>query len=180
MSYRRLLRFQRLSKAVSINALCQGTLAILRRAILLAICALFAAVPANAQDGLDCVKQGSPCHVDSRLGMVGTDKPSVLAFLSAAKAAVQKNDRPALAKLITYPLRVNSNKKTVMYKSPAALLAAFDSVFTPVVLRVIEQAEYEGLFVRMDHGIMLGQGEIWCGAVAGAVLIKTVNVPPLF
>lgn len=149
------------------------------RAILITICALFAAVPAAAQNSDDCLAHGSPCHVDSRLEMVGTDKASLQAFLGALKTAVQKNDRPAIAKLVSYPLRVNGDKKRFTYKSPAALLAAFDTVFTPAVLSVIERTEYQGLFVNID-GIMFGDGEIWCDTVKGAVFIKTVNLPPLF
>jgi len=169
----------RFSIAVSVRSAGRPVLSLSMRAILLALCTLFVSPPTNAQSDESCYAQGSPCHVDSRLDMVGTDKASLQAFLGALKTAVREKDRPGIAKLISYPLRVNGDKKTVTYKSPAALLAAFDRVFTPEVLSVIERAAYEGLFVNID-GIMLGDGEIWCKAVSGAVFIKTVNLPPLF
>jgi hypothetical protein len=147
------------------------------RNILLLLSFALAPLVVHAQDDMDCVAQGSPCHVDSRLKMLHIeDKQIVVDFLDALKTAARTKDRKAMSKLVSYPLSVNKKKKSVAYKTPATLLANFDTVFTPAVLEAIQRAEYEQLFVNID-GIMLGNGEIWCRNADGAIRIFVVNVP---
>jgi hypothetical protein len=68
----------------------------------------------------------------------------------------------------------DNGKVIHIYRSRKALLKNFNVVFTPKVLKAIEDAQYEKLFVR-DQGAMIGDGEIWFVGRDGQVLIKTIN-----
>lgn len=145
------------------------------RAVSLALVLVFAAVPANAQSAAQCAVRGSPCHVDTRLRMAGIENnQDAKDFLKELKAAARRDDRQTLAGLIAYPVTVFGEEKSTTYKTPEALLAEFDAVFTPRVLSAIKRARYKSLFVR-DQGAMIGNGEIWFDGWQGAVLIKSIN-----
>jgi hypothetical protein len=108
--------------------------------------------------------------------MAGIDSPKdARNFHEHLKAAARNKDNDALAALVHYPLAMYDNGKVVhIYRSRKALLKNFSATFTPKVLKAIEDAKYETLFVR-DQGAMIGDGEIWFVGWDGQVLIKTIN-----
>lgn len=85
------------------------------------------------------------------------------------KAALAKKDHAAVTKLMDYPFRVNTDKPRT-FRTEAALLKAFDSVFTPPVLTKIRDAEPAAVFCRNGEG-MLGDGVLWA-TVAGATALN--------
>ena len=119
---------------------------------------------------------GAQSEVDSQLYMAGIDSPKdARSFHEHLKAAARNKDNDALAALVHYPLAMYDNGKVIhIYRSRKALLKNFNAVFTPKVLKAIEDTQYETLFVR-DQGAMIGDGEIWFVGWNGQVLIKTIN-----
>jgi len=93
-------------------------------------------------------------------------------FTSLKEAAVQ-NHRAALAKLFSYPLRVNGSK-ILTVRSEASLLNTYDEVFTKKVLDEIQSAEPAAVFCRNGLG-MLGNGVVWADASAGDAKVVVVN-----
>lgn len=103
-------------------------------------------------------------------------------FLASLQNAVREDDRPAIVRLIAFPLRVNQGGRTRIYRSAEAVERDFDQIFTSRVKRAILNQRADQLFVR-DQGAMIGDGEVWfdlscrnadCPA-AGPVRILAVN-----
>jgi hypothetical protein len=105
------------------------------------------------------------------------------AFLSRLQVAVRANDRGAVIKLIDFPLRVNSQGRTRLYRDAQSVQRDYDRIFTPQVRRAILGQRVDQLFVR-DQGVMIGNGEVWfdqtCPNAAcsppGPVRIEAVNL----
>lgn len=103
-------------------------------------------------------------------------------FLADLQAAVRSGDRRAVSGMVRYPLRVNSNGRTRLYRSPAAVRRDYALIFTPAVRRAILAQRFEMLFGR-DQGVMIGDGEIWFDHVCrnmgceppGPVRISAIN-----
>ena len=120
-------------------------------------------------------------YVGNAVGGMSKDR-SYAAFLTDLKAAVRANDRDAVIGLIAFPLRVNSNGKSRLYRSASEVRRDYDRIFTPRVTRAIRNQRVDQLFVR-DLGAMIGDGQIWFDHVCansacsppGPVRIKAVN-----
>lgn len=61
---------------------------------------------------------------------------------------------------VAYPLHVHSNGKTITYKTPVQLQAAFTKVFTPKILNAIIQQNTFRLMAH-THGISMTNGKVW-------------------
>ena len=81
-------------------------------------------------------------------------------FLTNLQRAVRANDRGAVAKLVHYPLRVNSDGRSRFYPDSAAFRADYERIFTPQVRRAILDQRFERLF-GSSRGLMIGQGQVW-------------------
>jgi hypothetical protein len=108
---------------------------------------------------------------------------SYATFLGRLQAAVRANDRGAVIKLIGFPLRVNSNGRSRVYRDARSVRADYDRIFTPEIARAILAQRFDRLFGR-DQGLMIGNGEVWFDHVCtnaqcsppGPVRIKAVNL----
>lgn len=131
--------------------------------------------PAAAQSDPRCAVHLSDCHVDTRLEMAGiADTRQARIFLDRLKAAARTGDRNGLAALVEYPLTIRDGDHVKTFRSAAAVVQAFDTIFTRGVLNAIAAADYDSLFVNAS-GAMIGDGEIWFDGWNGEVLIKAVN-----
>ncbi|HEY4071110.1 MAG TPA: hypothetical protein VGM04_06080 [Sphingomicrobium sp.] len=81
-------------------------------------------------------------------------------FLSRLQAAVKATDRPALLRLIDFPLRVNFVGGARTYRDAASVQRDFDRIFTAKVRGAVLRQRPDKLFVR-DQGAMVGDGELW-------------------
>lgn len=81
-------------------------------------------------------------------------------FLSRLQAAVRAGDRSAVIKLISFPLRVNSQSRSRVYRDRQSVERDFDLIFTAKVKQAILAQRADQLFVR-DQGVMIGNGEVW-------------------
>jgi hypothetical protein len=108
--------------------------------------------------------------------------PSYATFLTRLQGAVRANDRRAVIKLIGFPLRVNANGHSRLYRDVRSVRDDYDRIFTPKVTQAILGQRFDRLFGR-DQGLMIGDGEIWFDHVCtntqcsppGPVRIMTVN-----
>ncbi|MBI2233408.1 MAG: hypothetical protein HYU57_00015 [Micavibrio aeruginosavorus] len=100
---------------------------------------------------------------------------AVPGFLSTLQTAVAADDRNAVAALVRYPLvTYNNGVETARYADAAALIAAYDTLFTPAVKDAIAKATPETLFTNID-GVMIGNGEVWIDNSSLPLMIKTIN-----
>ncbi len=95
------------------------------------------------------------------------------ALFAEVQEALAKKDRAKVAKLFEYPLRVNSTKP-ITFRNEAALVKAYDQVFTAAVLAAVRVAEPAVVFCRNGEG-MLGDGVLWATMSAKGARLVTIN-----
>ena len=90
------------------------------------------------------------------------------ALYARLKDAVVREDRAAVVKLMATPLHVNdvNGKNPRTFRKPAALLKAYDEVFTADVLAAIRRLEPADLFCR-DGSVTSGGGMLWADYAGG-------------
>ncbi|WP_051531730.1 hypothetical protein [Sphingomonas sp. URHD0057] len=98
------------------------------------------------------------------------------AFLTGLQAAVRANDRDAVIRLVAFPLRVNSNGRSQLYRDADSVRRDYGKIFTPRVTGAIVSQRFDRLFVR-DQGLMIGDGQVWFDHVSpsGPVRIRAIN-----
>jgi hypothetical protein len=107
---------------------------------------------------------GTAGSLKSRYGAIGVRDPEALHRNSHAFwRAVQREGRKAAARLIRYPILVDTAAGPRRYTSAEQLLADYDLIFTPGFRELIAQGLPRHMFVR-DQGAMLGHGQVWFGA----------------
>lgn len=110
---------------------------------------------------LDAGSTGSLEHRYEAAGV--TDDGVVDRKAAAFWNAVKRDDRPAVAALIEYPLAVTVNGRRRRFPDAAALVASYDAVFTAAFRDIILKAIPRYMFAKAD-GVMLGDGAVWFGA----------------
>jgi|GEM_PF-6535817 len=98
------------------------------------------------------------------------------AFIDKIKNAKTVDD---FAKLVTYPLRVNSGKtketlKHVIVINETAFREKFSTIFTPKLLESLHNLEPGGMLCNAQ-GIAIAHGLVWIGPKQGRVGIFTIN-----
>ena len=121
---------------------------------------------------------GTAGSLKSRYGAIGVRDPEALHRNSQAFwRAVQREDRKAAARLIRYPIRIDTAAGQRRYTSAEQLLADYDLIFTPGFRELIAQGLPRHMFVR-DQGAMLGHGQVWFGADGRVTALNTaLSVP---
>jgi hypothetical protein len=77
--------------------------------------------------------------------------------------AVTMGDKPTVASLIDYPIKVHVAGTLKTIRTRDELLSQYDAIFSPAYRKAISAAMPRNMFAR-DQGIMLGRGEVWFGA----------------
>jgi len=110
------------------------------------------------------------------------DSGAAVRFLSRLQTAIRADDRPTIAGMIAYPLRVNFNDGPKTYKNSPSIERDFERIFTPQVKKAILDQGADELFTNYQ-GSMIGSGEVWfdqsCSnsscSKRGAIRIKAIN-----
>ena len=89
-------------------------------------------------------------------------------------SAVLRGDKTSAVRFVSYPLLVNfpnhTNKK---FRNSAAVLAAWNDLFTPAMMTELQRALPHDMFVHNGMA-MIGNGEAWFDDKG----LATLNVPP--
>jgi hypothetical protein len=85
--------------------------------------------------------------------------------------AVGKGDKPTVASLVTFPIKVRISGVSRGIRSRQELISNYDAIFTPVFRGKIGAALPRNMFVR-DQGIMLGNGEVWFDANGKVIAVN--------
>lgn len=102
----------------------------------------------------------------------------IVQFATAVRSAAERDDQPALAALVRYPLRVNAgagqSPESQRITSKAVLLRQRRWIFTPAVVSRLRTMEPHDGFCRNGMSMLAG-GTIWAsadhtGTVKGAVI----------
>lgn len=122
---------------------------------------------------------GTAGALKSRYGAIGVrDAETVHRPAQAFWRAVKSDDRKTAARLVRYPIRVDTTAGPRRYTSAAQLLADYELIFTPAFRDLIAQGLPRHMFVR-DQGAMLGHGQVWFGADGKVTALNTAMVGPV-
>nr|WKF55942.1 hypothetical protein HUO10_000386 [Paraburkholderia busanensis] len=114
-------------------------------------------------------------EVDSRMDdLFGTHAP-YKQFFQQLQQAVAHADKPAVAGMVKYPIKVTLHGKKVTLRTPRDFIAHYDEIFTPALVDVVAKQTYATLFTR-DQGVMIGGGEIWFSGICHDKACKDVAV----
>lgn len=107
--------------------------------------------------------------------VAGIDDPAAFhAFFFKLQQAVAKNDKKAVASMMSYPLNVNTNGKKYKFRTPARFIAKYDSILTPEIKRTLGYAIEEELFANW-RGVMVGGGDLWIGQFEDRLAVYAIN-----
>lgn len=103
--------------------------------------------------------------VDQQIqSLLGDSKPYREVF-DQLQRGVNADDRKAVAVLVDYPLTIYKNRKAQKTVHNAKeLVAAWDSIMTAEVKKVVQDQKYAELFVN-QYGAMLGSGQVWINGI---------------
>ncbi len=118
-------------------------------------------------------------HSGCNYKVAGIERPSDLRdFVVALKNAVARDDRPLVAGMIRYPIRVWISKKRQSIHNRREFLRKYDLVLTALVKRAIADQDVANLFCNYQ-GAMIHNGEVWIGAMEDGKLKVIAFNPPI-
>jgi hypothetical protein len=79
---------------------------------------------------------------------------------TAFRNAVAHDQKAIVAKMIVYPVRTSVNGKQTKIANAQALIADYDSIFTPKFRKAIA-GDFTRLMFARDQGVMIGGGDVW-------------------
>jgi hypothetical protein len=88
------------------------------------------------------------------------DCPRALAFFHSFQSALQKDDRQAIASLVTYPVLTSLHHKRIRITKRTQLLAHFDDIFDEGVRCSILNATEKDVWGNWQ-GFTVGGGPVW-------------------
>ncbi|GIO02848.1 hypothetical protein J5TS2_35160 [Brevibacillus halotolerans] len=95
-------------------------------------------------------------------------------YLYSLQKAVSTNNKEEVAKLIYYPLNVNSKGRTSVIANQTDFINAYDKIMTLPVTKSIRGQKEKDLFIN-DQGIMIGDGEAWISKINNKLGIYAIN-----
>ncbi len=88
------------------------------------------------------------------------DARTVQGFVAALQQRLAANERADVARMMLYPLRVNSPEGTLYVQDQEDLLGRYEAVFRPTVIGNILKSPNRRLFCNRQ-GVMVGNGTVW-------------------
>lgn len=119
-------------------------------------------------------------QTQDRFANSGTSEAAVRRSLESLQEAVARDDRQAVAELLSCPCKVWDGRRNVRLRRASDVLSRYDAVFSPELKKTIAAARLEDLFSNWQ-GVMLGDGRVWFSATApnGPLRLTTINAPAL-
>jgi hypothetical protein len=88
------------------------------------------------------------------------DSAAVIAFVRTLQAAVARDDRRAVARLVRFPLTAWDGRRSRSVRSAAEMAALYPRVFSPGLRRDIAAVTVDSLFANWS-GTMFARGRVW-------------------
>ena len=132
---------------------------------LLAAAASAAALPALAGDS---ATNGA---IDEAFG----EHAKYEVVIVSLQKAVAAHDADAVAKLVSYPIRVSVNGRKTTIRDAKAFVAHYDAIIAPDIAAAVRDQKYEDLFVN-SQGVMFGNGQVWINGVCKDRACKAQDV----
>jgi hypothetical protein len=109
--------------------------------------------------------------------------PSMAQFLSALQQAVSRNDRQAVAGMVSYPLEVRAGTLQIPVADPAAFVKLYESLFTSGMKSVIARArvpadgQKSASVTTGSNGALTFEGALTIAPAGGGFKITQLTVP---
>ncbi|OPA75279.1 hypothetical protein BVG16_22035 [Paenibacillus selenitireducens] len=108
--------------------------------------------------------------------VAGIDDPAALhKYIGKLQQAVAKNNRKAVAALMSYPLQVNKQGKSKLIQSKKQFMKNYDHIMTSQVKKKLLAQQLDQLFVNSE-GVMIGDGEMWISQFGKTIAVYAMNV----
>jgi hypothetical protein len=105
------------------------------------------------------------------------DSVAVIAFVHTLQAAVARDDRRAVARMIRFPLTAWDGRRSRPVRNAAEMAALYPRVFSPGLRRDIAAVTVDSLFSNWQ-GVMFASGRVWFDRdQAGRLAIYCINPP---
>ncbi|ANF97054.1 hypothetical protein [Paenibacillus bovis] len=131
----------------------------------------------SAQSAIHSAKPivASSAAVANPYANAGIDSPAQFhTFFNHLKYAVQHNNKKAVATMVNYPLRMNSDGQTMKIKNKSQFIQKYNQILTPEVRKALLVQREKNLIVNWQ-GVGLERGAIWMGLFDGTIKIFAVN-----
>jgi hypothetical protein len=112
--------------------------------------------------------------------LAGLEKSQVKRFLERLRVALHTDDREAVASLIDFPVRarVGTGANSDAFRqiqTKGEFLQYYDRIFTECLIRVIDEADVDTLFVNWQ-GARIRRGAVWINSIVDlGVRITSIN-----
>lgn len=97
-------------------------------------------------------------------GPDGLTSQALAVYLKQLQQAVKSDSAAEVAKLVSFPLRVNGLAGKNRKLNAAQFAKEYASVFTPAIKATVLKQEAKTLF-RKSEGAMMGDGEVWLSGI---------------
>jgi hypothetical protein len=122
---------------------------------------------------------GGPCTADGGVKPSARQVENFNRFDSELRSALKRNDATALAFLLNFPLRVNTNKGTLLIPDAQSLSGHYAEIFPPEVRNRVLATGANDYICRYDEGLGYKEGVIWVSTNGGRFALDSVNEPDL-
>ena len=129
--------------------------------------------PACAQS--DMPYAGAPCTAAGGIKPSAAQVANFKRFDSALRAALRQNNVAALAFLISFPLRVNTGKGTLMIPDAQSLSGHYAEIFPQRVRDAVLATKDDDYICKYDEGLGYMNGWLWVSTNKGKFTVDTVN-----
>jgi hypothetical protein len=105
---------------------------------------------------------------------------SVEHFLTDLQHFVAVDDRPRVAQMVHFPIRITVDNEPLRLQNQDQLLKHYNVAFDPKVKGFIAKQKFSELFCNWK-GIMVGRGEIWINTIGKSSQLRIIainNNPP--
>jgi hypothetical protein len=120
--------------------------------------------PAATAASGDAPAKEESAAIDASIDSVLGDHTRYRAVIEAYRQAIIDGDKPAVAALVKYPLRVDIGGRKTTISDASAFVRDYDKIITADIARTIEAQKYSELMVN-GQGVMFGSGETWINGV---------------
>ena len=101
---------------------------------------------------------------------------TLLAYFQMLQTAVQKDERAAIARMVRYPLVVNTaTKPGRTIADEGTFVKQYETIFTESVRKAIVETDAHTLFCRNLNQATIAHGTVWVEGNGGKILLTTVN-----
>lgn len=148
-------------------------------ALLLPLFMFLGAAKCQVNSASEMPYAGAPCTAGGGVKPSSEQTAIFTRFDSALRSALKRNDTAALAFLVNFPLRVNTNKGTLLIPDARSIDGHYAEIFPPELRNQVLTTGPDDYICRYDEGLGYKAGVIWVSTDGNKFRLDSVNSPDL-